>query len=402
MKGNYFLVLILTALLGKIAPIKAQSSTVVEADKLFQLGDYTNAIKKYENVTPNTNYTFLQIARAHKAIGTYDDALNFYSKAIDIDSESTIALFEYGKLLITKKKFVKADSIFGGLIYKYPKNPNFQYQLGLVKEIRKDSTAINYYQNAFNLDNSHQKSCYKISKHFLSLRAYDSVVKYANTGLSYYNNNVELISILGQNYYKKEHFDKAIPYFLKLLKLNFKNEFIYRMLATSYHKEYEYQEALKYYGILLNYDDKNPKLYYTIAELYSQTKNYAEAQKYYHIAITLLDYSLDKEYHNLAMNYRHQEKWKEAITFMKKSLKENPESLRSQYQLAVFADAYYKDPKTKLSYYTKYMEKFGEKENTSVKNQKRTFKSFFEEKVKKRITQLKKEIESTKIESNSN
>lgn len=374
-----------------LSKIEAQSTTLQVADSLYTVGEYSNAIKKYMSIDTKDQYTLLQIAKSHKAKGTYGDALEFYRKSVLKDTSNSIVSLEYGKLLMTTKKSSLADSVFTKLVAKHPQNPNFLYNLGLTKETLKDSVSIQFYKKAFDLDNSHQKSCYKVAKHFLQLREYDSVAKYANIGLSHYENNVELISILGQNYFRKERFDKAIPYFLQLIELNYKSEFIYRSLAISYHKEYEYNDALKYYKTLLTYDSQNAKIYNTIAEIYSKLQNHREAEKNYLIAIELLKYDLDKEYYRLAMSCRFQDKWEEAIRYMKKALKENPDNFSAQYELAVFADAYYKDPEKKLSYYNRYIQKFGQKDS-SPKDKKRSFMRFFEEKVQKRIHQLEQEI----------
>ncbi len=388
---NKIVSLFLFVLFAGIAKHTAQPSVKV-ADSLYTIGDYSAAIKTYTEITPKSDHILAQMARSHKAKGTYDDALAFYQQAIETNPKALIAKMEYGKLLITTKNFQKANGIFEGLVAKHPENPDFQYQLGLTKETLKDSAAIYHYQKAFDLDQTHQKSCYKVAKHFLVRREFDSVVKYAQTGLSYYKNNVELISILGQNYYKMERFDKAIPYFLQLVELNYVNEFVYRYLATSFYKEYEYKEALQYYKLLLNYDDENPRLYNTLAEVSSKLKNYKDAEKYYLTAIELLDYNLDGEYYKLAMTYRFQEKWEDAIAYMKKAIKENPGNINAQYELAAFADAYYKDPEIKLSYYNKYLDKFGEKEDTNDKPTKVAFKRFIQERVQKRISQLEQEI----------
>ncbi|MEM9574188.1 MAG: tetratricopeptide repeat protein [Pseudomonadota bacterium] len=172
-----------------IAKHTAQSSIKV-ADSLYTIGDYSKAIKTYTEITPKSDHILAQMARSHKAKGTYDDALAFYQQAIATNPRALIAQMEYGKLLMTTKSFQKANRIFEGLVAKYPENPGFQYQLGLTKETLKDSSAIYHYRKAFDLDQTHQKSCYKVAKHFLVHREFDSVVKYAKTGLSYYKNNV--------------------------------------------------------------------------------------------------------------------------------------------------------------------------------------------------------------------
>ncbi len=76
----------------------------------------------------------LQIARSHKAKGTYNYTLVFYEKAITEHPAFITTKLEYAKLLATTRKFIKADSVYSILVSKQPKNPDFQYRLGLVKK----------------------------------------------------------------------------------------------------------------------------------------------------------------------------------------------------------------------------------------------------------------------------
>lgn len=366
---------------GIVLKVEAQSSTLRIADSLYTYGDYSNAIQKYKEIISPDEYVLLQIAKAHKAKGTYTDALQYYKRAIHKNTISSVQL-EYAKLLMVTGKFTEADSIYTKLTSNYPKNPDFQYRLGLLKKKQKDTTAISYFKEAFRLDSTHQKSCFEISKYFLKKRNYNMVWDMANKGLHTYPENVELLSILGQNFLLRKDYYSALPYFQKLLNQNQESEFIHSKLGICYSKTYEYKKAIPHFKEVLRYNNKSPNIYSLLAHAYQQEKMYKEALENYKMALALKDIPLEEDLFNIAMAYRHQEQWKKAIEYAKLALKENPNYSRAQYQLAAFADAYYKDPKTKIKYYNMYLKKF----ETDKK------RDYFNTIIKKRVAQLEEEI----------
>ncbi|GAA4272996.1 tetratricopeptide repeat protein [Aquimarina gracilis] len=382
-KGNNWVVrLLLLLAFGVVVKAEAQSSALTVADSLYTLGDYSTAIKNYEKISPKDQYTILQIARAHKAKGTYNKALNYYEKAITEYPALASTKLEYAKLLTITRKLIKADSVYSTLVSEQPKNPNFQYRLGLTKKRIKDSTAITYFKQAFALDSTHQKSCFEIATYYLKKRNYDLVWEFANLGLHSYPENAELIGILGQNFLLKEDYYSALPYFEKLLALNHENEFIHSKLGLCYTKTNEFKKGAKHLEEALKYDDKIPSRYSMLAYAYQRMEKYEKALENYKKALALKDLSLEEELMSMAMVYRFQEKWEKAIQYVKLAIKENPDSDIAHYQLAMFTDAYAKDPKIKLKYYRDYLKKFGKNKNIA----------YFKKIIEKRIIQLEKEV----------
>ncbi len=388
-RTNLLLILLLPGIASKI---NAQSSALAIADSLYHLDDFSNAIQKYQDITPKDQYILLQIAKSHKAKGTYTDALSYYEKAITEYSSDAVTKFEYAKLLTTTRKFIKADSVYSILVSDYPTNPNFQYRLGIAKKLLKDSTAITYFKKAFSLDSTHQKSCFQISKYYLKKRNYDMVWDTANLGLHSYPENVELISVLGQNFLLRKDYYGALPYFEKLLALNYKNEFVHSKLALCYNQTNNFKKAVVHFTEALKYNNKVPQRYSMLAYAYQRLENYEKALENYKMAIELKDLPIEEELFSIALVYRFKEDWEKAIKYAKLSLNENPKYVRAQYQLAMFADAYYKDPKIKLKYYNEYLTKYGQDKR----------RKYFNTIVEKRIIQLEEEIEtnSTKLSNN--
>ncbi len=373
--------------------IEAQTPHFTVADSLYQLEEYTRAIEAYQKITPKNQYAFLQIAKAHRAKGTLSDALEYYKKAIAIDTSVMTTKLAYASLLMTTKKFKKADSVYTALVAINNKNPNYQYRLGLAKKKAQDSSAIEYFKEAFRLDNTHQKSCFEVAMHYLKKRKYDTVLDIANKGLESYPENPELINVIAQNYLLRKYYEEAIPHFEKLIALNHTNEFVHASLALCYDKNSDLDLAATQYNEAIKYNNKIPLRYTRLANVYVRMRKYNEAIKNYQQALLLKNLPIEEDYLQIAATYRHQEKWEQAIKYAKLALKENPDFDRAQYQLATYADAYYKDPETKLKYYQLYKTKFGNTKNPNIDDK---IHKYFSTIIDKRIAQLEEEIEANK------
>ncbi|WP_299114560.1 hypothetical protein [uncultured Winogradskyella sp.] len=189
MKKNLF-----TALLCAITKLVFTQNIEQKADELYALGNYSKAIEVYKSVK-NPNEVYDKIAKAYVAIGNYGEGLVNYKKAITTNPENILLKYEYAKLLRNTRDYKQAEILFKSLIIKDSLNPNSHYELGIVLEKQKDSASLNAYTKAFNLDSTHQKAIFKIAKHYLVKRKYQTAHYYIDIGLESYTNNVELISL---------------------------------------------------------------------------------------------------------------------------------------------------------------------------------------------------------------
>lgn len=336
---------------------EAQTSVLNMADSLYVNGNYSKAIEQYK-VYENQSEVFDKIAKAYIAIGNYDEALKNYEASIEANPEDALLKFEYARLLSKTKKYGIAVKVFNNLVFIDDKNPNYHYELGLVLEKLKDTLAINQYRFAYDLDETHQKAIYKIAKYYLQKRKYDTVDVFADKGLESYPKNLELISLKAQNYYWKQNYREAIKWFEKLIELGESSEFIYEKISLSYAKHYDYEKAIENRLKALKFNSKDPTTMYVIGTYYERLADYEKAEEYISNALKLLDKPLDAEYAKLATVLNHQKKYPEAITALKKAIKENPESEFSHLRLAITLETYYADYDAKLKALEDFKKKF--------------------------------------------
>lgn len=365
----YFLLLIM----GIQYIAGAQSPAIVLGDSLYAIGNYTKAIKEYERVEKPDAHILLQIARAYKGKGQKSAASIFYEKSLAIDSLKPIAQTEYGRLLLSRSKFSAANDVFTRLTESYPDNPEYFYQLGKALKYQKQKDTIFFdnskekykvrlpeeaFVKAVLLDSTHQKAMYELSKTYLSAKDYSQVEKIARKALETEPENVEIISVLAQNYYYKGWWIEAIEFFNKLIDLGQSTRFIHNNLGRSYYKKRENEKAIEQYEIVLGYDDEDWGTHLILARLYNFGVDKKKALYHAERALYFKNLPLDDVYFTTGRIYEKTKEFEKAMKMMQLTLKENPDKTEAYYGIAIAADNYYKDKNKVLALYDKALEKY--------------------------------------------
>ena len=341
----------------------AQTSALAMADSLYAVGNYSKVIEQLETIEPKSEAIHSRLAKAWEARGIFPKALKNYRIVLEKDPERLLTEVAYGKLLYKTGKFSEADSLFSRLAEEHPKNATFHYQLGLIKEKQKDSTAMAYFFRTIAFDITHQQALYKISKDFLAHKKYVQAESFSKKGLEANPTNAPLLSILAQSYFRQEYYEGAIKEFEKLVELGKGSEFVHTKLGAAYFQEKDMQKAIEHYTAALEYEDQNAGTHHMLGKIYALTGDYKKSEQHLLFAIILKDQLLDSEFLSLALTYKLTKDHKKALEYFEKALKENPGNERALYERATTADAYYEDLKTRRNYYQAYLNKFEEKGN---------------------------------------
>jgi tetratricopeptide (TPR) repeat protein len=361
----------------------AQSSALAMADSLYTIGDYTKAINEYAKVdTPNAK---LQIARTYNAIRNYDKAILQYEALIKQNSHDQIPKFELGKMYDKTKKAGKSKRIFEDLISENRNNPEYFYYLGKAfTDLDSISKSIVLYKKAIVVDSTHLRSIYQVAKYYVAEQERDSVVKYADLGLSFYENDVSIINLKALALYNNDEYKAAIPLFEKMVELGETTKFyIFERLANAYFKIENFDSAIKNYKRSLEIDEDNARALFSLGNTFWKQQQMDSAKVYIKKAIEVQHVVLDKEYQALGRIASEQKDSKIAIKYYKLAHEEDPSNVIYYYQICFIADQYYKDPKVKLSYYEQLITTYGGKND------------YFTDFSRRRISELKKEIHFT-------
>ncbi|WP_296311050.1 tetratricopeptide repeat protein [Winogradskyella sp. UBA3174] len=340
--------------LGFVINLGAQNSD--KADQLYATGNYAKAIKAYKT-SKDVETVLAKIAKSYIAIGNYEEGLSYYIKAIEANSDDALLKYDYAKLLSRTKSYEAANSIFSNLIKNDSLNPNYHYELGLVLQKQKDTTAHDEFLKTFDLDATHQKAIFKVAKQLIIKRKFEEAHRFLDKGLESYANNVELISLKAQAYYFQEYYTHAVVWFNKLIDLGEVSEFIHEKLSLSYAQNSDYQDAIKHRKLVLNYSPKDANAMFVIGGYYQRISDFENAEKFISAALQLQDVSLSEEYQTLGTILNRQKKYEAAIKAFQKSLKEDASNIMAEFFLLRTKDEFYADIDTKITMYEKYLAK---------------------------------------------
>ncbi|WP_341484994.1 tetratricopeptide repeat protein [Christiangramia aestuarii] len=328
---------------------------------------------------------YLRLAQIQKSIEQNDQALENYQKVLELNPSLVLAAQEYGELLLESGNLDEADSLFSSLGEKYPDNAGFIYRTGLAKEKKKDSSAMDYFFKTVGLDSTHQAALYKTAKYELTHRKPHNAIQLSSTGLRSRPNNASLLSILGQSYLATLQFEEATKPFERLLELGEGSEFILERLASAYRRSGQTDKAIETYNKMLELDNMNGMVHTNLGALYLKKDDTRKAQEHFMMALFIKNQPADAEYVNLGLAYKRKEDFRSAYISFQKALEENPENERAMIELALAADAHFKDKNAVLELYQDFVKKYAE-------NGRKDMLSVAEY----RISELKKEIHLAK------
>ncbi|MEM7085297.1 MAG: tetratricopeptide repeat protein [Bacteroidota bacterium] len=349
---------------------------LVIGDRLYALGNYTQAIIEYNKV--GTAHT--KMARCYEALGDHVKAIQYYKLSLLEHPDATIAKYNYGKLLLKTAQYDRADSLFTALEMQYPENPNFPYHLGLIKERQRDSTARTYFERVVAMDSTHQNALYKLSRSLVEKRQFETAKQWVSSGLRADPNSIRFLTLRALiNFYNK-NYHEALSTYKKLLKLKQSNAQLHENLAVCFRNTNQFEKALEQYTILINeYDDQTSEWHYGIGVTYMSLKDYEKARRHIEIAILLKDLSIEDEQMTLSYLFSATKDYRSQMEVLNKVVNNYPQNERAMYYLAAAADNYFEDRTTVIPFYERYLKKFGESGR-------------FREFAKQRIKDLKTEL----------
>lgn len=336
----------------------AQTPVLAIADSLYAVGQTRKAVEVLESADPKTQAVYLRLAKYQSATGKTKEALENYRRVLHQDPQRVLTAIEFAKTLVKAGELREADSIYTALSERYPKNGNFVYEKGVIKEMQQDSTAIDLFKEANHLDPTHREALLKLSRYELQRRQYNMAIFYSMMALEHHPKNVSLLSILAQSYSRQNKFKLAIPAFEEIITQGQGNEFVHSRLGFAYYNESAYEKAIAQYNAALEFEDRNSDTHYNLGKLYALTGDLQRSETHLLMAILIKKQPVDAEYLSLGLTYKLQQDHKKALEYLNKALEENPGNERALYERAVAADNYFKDLQTRLDHYQAYLSRY--------------------------------------------
>jgi len=225
-------------------------------------------------------YTFIE-ALKQKMIGNQQAAVTLFSKCLEINPNSSSAMFELAKIHASNGDQTSSALLLEKAINLSPENKWYKLLLAQIYQQGKQyNKAAELYQRLYALDPENLEYLYmnaallsSAEKYDLSIKAYEELEK--KIGVN------DQISVEKQQIYQAAGKKKeALAELQKLIALNPKEPRYYGLLADFYLSEKDEANALKNYMKILEIDPDNGFVLFSLASFYREKEDKGKAWEY--------------------------------------------------------------------------------------------------------------------------
>ncbi len=222
-------------------------------------------------------YYFFE-AMKQKTFGNPQNAIQILSHCLEIDPNSSAAMYELANIHAANNDFTSASLLLEKAISIDDDNIWYKQLLGQVyQQQRKYSEAADIYTKLLQKDPDNQEYLYTKAVLLTNAKKYDEAIK-AYNALEKISGINEQISVAKQQIYVLNgQVDKAFEEINKLIENNPKESKYYGLLADLYLDQGDRENALKYYNKILEMDPNNGFVHFSLANYYLADSNFEKA-----------------------------------------------------------------------------------------------------------------------------
>ena len=198
-----------------------------DANKLWWIGDYANAVNSYKQATYDKTAaeydTLINLASLYRSLGDYESAVKQYRKIIptlkDMDNESINNIYlPLAESYYYLNRLSKAQETYEDIFSKNPDSPDILFGLGRVYySRRKLGKAEKFLKRVIKINSKYPGCYFYLAKIYeKQKRLIESEKMYAKA-LKKDSHQVELRYSLGNNYQERGLNEKAYKQFHRLI-----------------------------------------------------------------------------------------------------------------------------------------------------------------------------------------
>ncbi|MBL4560609.1 MAG: tetratricopeptide repeat protein [Labilibaculum sp.] len=378
------------------------SQNTEKVDQLLFSGQYTEAIPLLHAMlkkdSANSKYYF-RLGNAYQKLNKNNRAINNYTKAKQLNPNSTATLLNLSSCFYSSGNYPKAEQELVKLqqltpnnysvdlllaktysvqnkyqqsLYIYTKlnqqdslNPNIHKQMGSLKRRMQNFIgSLDSYIKAYELNPNDLSVIIHIVQQLYEMAAYQQALGYISNGLNTFPNNSMLLKKKAQVLIGLEWYDNALT-ILKELKTNNKlSTPENRQLGICYMQTRQYEAALKAFTDCGPSLEKDPIINFHTGICYARLDQHEKGIKFLEDALFYITPPIEASMHLfLAKSYEATQQFKKAVVSYKKHFEmdnTNPDIL---YEIATIYEEFGENKDNSLAYYTKFIQQTNEKDD---------------------------------------
>ncbi len=226
------------------------------SDIYLGMGKLQPAVEAIDNaikLNPGNKNAYLQMSEIAIVFKDYKKAIDNIDKALKIDDLNAKGYFLRGVVMLENGDTTKGILNFQKAIEMNQDYFDAYLQLGILYSIKKNKLAVDYYNNALNIEPENTEVNYFLAIYYQENDEYDKAIQIYNTLLikdpKFY---FALYNIGYINLVYLKNYDKAIDYFSKAIEINpsyidayYNRGFAYELLKDAGNAKKDYQKTLE-------------------------------------------------------------------------------------------------------------------------------------------------------------
>ena len=325
-------------------------------------GNYEEAKNLFEaclEIRQDDDAVYFGLAEIEKQEKMYSKALEYYTKAFNLDPDNFIYLQELAYMTYKKGDFEEAEPLFEKMCQRKPRNPDYRYGFIKIliynKEYKSAIEQINHLQDQVGIIPELMGMKADLYLELKSTKkAEETILALKNE----YPDNLEVLRKVIGFYEEQDDKNKALRLLEELVKKDPENGHAYFILANNYLEQDEVDNFLKIAPRVFQF--KNVSVENKIL-VFNQLKNHLSPQDSLIIAGAekiAEDYPENAEAQvNYANELITQKKTKQALAIFRKIVESNPDDFNTWGEVLAFEnrhrdyEALYEDGKKAINYF---------------------------------------------------
>jgi tetratricopeptide (TPR) repeat protein len=185
---------------------KDPTSYDLYASYLESQGRYDEALESYKKayqLNPESGGVAFRLGKAYFERGRYTEAVTYLKKAKEAFGNDIETIKKLGEAYLEMKEYSKAIEEYKTIIKIVPKHVSSRIQIGnAYLKLRQYNTAEKYYKEALQIEPSNLSVYYQLINLELTRNNLSGVKKYVNSGFSIDPNDGILFALYGEYYYR--------------------------------------------------------------------------------------------------------------------------------------------------------------------------------------------------------
>jgi uncharacterized caspase-like protein len=208
----------------------------------------------------------------------YDEAINLYTKALEIDEMYYKAILWRAHAKYASNKYTDAIIDYNKVVELSPGESQAYYYRALSKyNLNRRSDAIPDFSMAIRYDRNYTNAYYWRGYCYYQTENYYAAIEDMNKTISLSPNYDDGYYVRGLAYYANEEYDEAMADFTQTIELSSDYAQSYYMLANCYYSKGNYKDAVTQYTLAIQYNAEDKVAYYWRGRSYQNLNLKAEA-----------------------------------------------------------------------------------------------------------------------------